>query len=141
VRISSHLRQTADACLDEQTLRKRIAELQEYRRMGITTGAEAEAYDIAKVARVSTVDGGPQVTPLTNPGWLSTCAPTRSYRLVRHGLHKRPPRYCWSFRFRQCQHAATRWARETCRTLWRRRRQGQSGANTTYARADWTQAA
>ncbi|KAK8861484.1 hypothetical protein IAR55_002305 [Kwoniella newhampshirensis] len=35
----------------EQNLRKRIAELQEYRRMGITTGAEAEAYDNAKAAR------------------------------------------------------------------------------------------
>ncbi|WWC60212.1 uncharacterized protein I303_102778 [Kwoniella dejecticola CBS 10117] len=35
----------------EQNLRKRIAELQEYRRMGITTNAEAEAYDIAKAAR------------------------------------------------------------------------------------------
>ncbi|WVQ94642.1 hypothetical protein IAU59_001722 [Kwoniella sp. CBS 9459] len=35
----------------EQNLRKRIAELQEYRRMGITTCAEAEAYDNAKAAR------------------------------------------------------------------------------------------
>ncbi|WRT65609.1 uncharacterized protein IL334_002554 [Kwoniella shivajii] len=35
----------------EQNLRKRIAELQEYRRMGITTNAEAEAYDNAKAAR------------------------------------------------------------------------------------------
>nr|XP_019012163.1 transcriptional adapter 2-alpha [Kwoniella pini CBS 10737]OCF50944.1 transcriptional adapter 2-alpha [Kwoniella pini CBS 10737] len=35
----------------EQNLRKRIAELQEYRRMGITTNAEAEAYDAAKAAR------------------------------------------------------------------------------------------
>jgi transcriptional adapter 2-alpha len=38
---------------DEQHLRKRIAELQEYRRAGITTGAEAEAYDVTRVARVS----------------------------------------------------------------------------------------
>lgn len=36
----------------EQNLRKRIAELQEYRRMGITTAAEAEVYDQAKIARV-----------------------------------------------------------------------------------------
>ncbi|WVR03914.1 hypothetical protein IAU60_000913 [Kwoniella sp. DSM 27419] len=35
----------------EQNLRKRIAELQEYRRMGITTNAEAEVYDNAKAAR------------------------------------------------------------------------------------------
>nr|XP_019050277.1 transcriptional adapter 2-alpha [Kwoniella bestiolae CBS 10118]OCF29207.1 transcriptional adapter 2-alpha [Kwoniella bestiolae CBS 10118] len=35
----------------EQNLRKRITELQEYRRMGITTNAEAEAYDNAKAAR------------------------------------------------------------------------------------------
>ncbi|ORY23443.1 hypothetical protein BCR39DRAFT_549321 [Naematelia encephala] len=35
----------------EQMLRKRIAELQEYRRMGITTGPEAEAYDNAKATR------------------------------------------------------------------------------------------
>ncbi|ORX33626.1 hypothetical protein BD324DRAFT_653928 [Kockovaella imperatae] len=35
----------------EHQLRKRITELQEYRKMGITTGAEAEAYDAAKVAR------------------------------------------------------------------------------------------
>jgi transcriptional adapter 2-alpha len=39
--------------VDEQNLRKRIADLQEYRRMGITTGAEAEAYDNAKATRVS----------------------------------------------------------------------------------------
>jgi transcriptional adapter 2-alpha len=39
--------------IDEQNLRKRIADLQEYRRMGITTGAEAEAYDNAKATRVS----------------------------------------------------------------------------------------
>lgn len=37
---------------DEHQLRKRIAELQEYRRMGVTTGIEAEAYDLAKAARV-----------------------------------------------------------------------------------------
>ncbi len=43
----------AEFTVDEQNLRKRIAELQEYRRMGITTGAEAEAYDNAKAARVS----------------------------------------------------------------------------------------
>ncbi|KAK1927453.1 hypothetical protein DB88DRAFT_32495 [Papiliotrema laurentii] len=35
----------------EHKLRKRIAELQEYRRMGITTAAEAEVYDNAKAAR------------------------------------------------------------------------------------------
>ncbi|KAI9632507.1 uncharacterized protein MKK02DRAFT_20124, partial [Dioszegia hungarica] len=35
----------------EQNLRKRIAELQEYRRMGITTAAEAEVYDQAKITR------------------------------------------------------------------------------------------
>ncbi|KAL7419684.1 Transcriptional adapter ada2 [Cryptotrichosporon argae] len=35
----------------EQQLRRRIAELQEYRRVGITTAAEAEAYDIARAAR------------------------------------------------------------------------------------------
>ncbi|KAK4687393.1 transcriptional adapter 2-alpha, partial [Tremellales sp. Uapishka_1] len=35
----------------EQNLRKRITELQEYRRMGITAGPEAEAYDNAKAQR------------------------------------------------------------------------------------------
>ncbi|OXG13046.1 transcriptional adapter 2-alpha [Cryptococcus neoformans Tu259-1] len=35
----------------EQTLRKRIAELQEYRRMGITTAAEADVYDNVKNTR------------------------------------------------------------------------------------------
>ena len=43
----------AELVTGEQNLRKRIAELQEYRRMGITTGPEAEAYDNAKAARVS----------------------------------------------------------------------------------------
>lgn len=35
----------------EQQLRRRIAELQEYRRFGITTAQEAEAYETAKAAR------------------------------------------------------------------------------------------
>ena len=39
--------------LDEHNLRKRITELQEYRRMGITTAQEAEVYETAKAARVS----------------------------------------------------------------------------------------
>lgn len=38
--------------VDEHNLRKRIAELQEYRRMGVTTAVEAEAYETAKAARV-----------------------------------------------------------------------------------------
>lgn len=38
--------------LVEQLLRRRIAELQEYRRAGVTTAAEAEVYDAAKAARV-----------------------------------------------------------------------------------------
>lgn len=38
---------------DEQNLRKRITELQDYRRMGVTTAQEAEAYETAKAARVS----------------------------------------------------------------------------------------
>jgi transcriptional adapter 2-alpha len=42
----------ADA-IDEQNLRKRITELQDYRRMGVTTAQEAEAYETAKAARVS----------------------------------------------------------------------------------------
>lgn len=40
---------------DEVSLRKRIQELQEYRRMGITTLAEAEKYEKDKVARVSSI--------------------------------------------------------------------------------------
>lgn len=40
------------SCIDEQVLRKRIQELQEYRRMGITTLAEAERYDRDKANRV-----------------------------------------------------------------------------------------
>ncbi|EIW68866.1 hypothetical protein TREMEDRAFT_31549 [Tremella mesenterica DSM 1558] len=40
-----------EGLLFEHLLRKRIAELQEYRRMGITTALEAEAYDSAKAAR------------------------------------------------------------------------------------------
>ena len=52
-KLTTELRRTAtEHSVDEQNLRKRIAELQEYRRMGITTGAEAEAYDNAKAARV-----------------------------------------------------------------------------------------
>lgn len=39
--------------LDEHNLRKRITELQEYRRNGVTTALEAEAYETAKNARVS----------------------------------------------------------------------------------------
>ena len=39
--------------VDEHNLRKRIAELQEFRRMGITTAAEAEAFEQARAARVS----------------------------------------------------------------------------------------
>jgi transcriptional adapter 2-alpha len=35
----------------EQQLRRRIAELQEYRRVGVTTAAEAEHYETAKAAR------------------------------------------------------------------------------------------
>lgn len=35
----------------EQQLRRRIAELQEYRRVGITTAAEAEHYETVKAAR------------------------------------------------------------------------------------------
>jgi transcriptional adapter 2-alpha len=35
----------------ENQLRRRIAELQEYRRVGITTGYEAESYDTVKAAR------------------------------------------------------------------------------------------
>lgn len=36
----------------EQHLRRRIAELQEYRRVGVTTAFEAEAYDQQKATRV-----------------------------------------------------------------------------------------
>lgn len=52
--------------LDEHNLRKRIAELQEYRRVGITTAAEAEAYDHAKAARVSIEVLGIVSNKLTN---------------------------------------------------------------------------
>jgi hypothetical protein len=44
-------RDAADVA-DEQVLRRRIAELQEYRRNGVTTGAEAEVFEAAKIARV-----------------------------------------------------------------------------------------
>lgn len=39
---------------DEMALRKRISELQEYRRNGVTSIAEGERYDHAKTQRVST---------------------------------------------------------------------------------------
>ncbi|KAG9006783.1 Transcriptional adapter ada2 [Tulasnella sp. JGI-2019a] len=42
-----------DGLLYEQQLRKRIQELQEFRRMGITTLAEAERYEKEKAARLS----------------------------------------------------------------------------------------
>jgi transcriptional adapter 2-alpha len=42
-----------DSFADEITLRKRIAELQEYRRNGITTLAEADRYEQAKQQRLS----------------------------------------------------------------------------------------
>lgn len=38
--------------VDEATLRKRIAVLQNYRRMGITTVADGEKYDVDVVKRV-----------------------------------------------------------------------------------------
>lgn len=41
---------------DEHNLRKRIAELQEFRRMGITTASEAEAFEQARSARVSRIE-------------------------------------------------------------------------------------
>ncbi|KLT41943.1 hypothetical protein CC85DRAFT_246755 [Cutaneotrichosporon oleaginosum] len=40
-----------EGMLHETQLRRRIAELQEYRRMGITTGKEADDYDTKKAAR------------------------------------------------------------------------------------------
>ncbi|WVN85796.1 uncharacterized protein L203_100947 [Cryptococcus depauperatus CBS 7841] len=40
-----------DGLMYEQALRRRIAELQEYRRMGVTTAAEAEVYDNVKLTR------------------------------------------------------------------------------------------
>jgi transcriptional adapter 2-alpha len=36
-------------------LRKRVAELQEYRKMGITTLADAERYEKEKATRVSSI--------------------------------------------------------------------------------------
>lgn len=42
-----------DGLVYEMTLRKRINELQEYRRMGLTTFAEAELYEKDKVARAT----------------------------------------------------------------------------------------
>jgi len=44
-----------EVLLDEQLLRKRITELQELRRLGITTLAEAETYEKARQYRVSTI--------------------------------------------------------------------------------------
>lgn len=55
------------SCSDESTLRKRIQELQELRRMGITTFAEAEKYERDKVARVRPHPSNPRHAPLTNP--------------------------------------------------------------------------
>jgi hypothetical protein len=52
-------------CVDEQNLRKRISELQEYRRMGITTAAEAESYETIKAARVGN-DSRPNYMTLTS---------------------------------------------------------------------------
>lgn len=37
---------------DEHMIRRRITELQEYRRQGITTAADAARYDTVKVQRV-----------------------------------------------------------------------------------------
>ncbi|BEI83448.1 hypothetical protein CcaverHIS002_0400520 [Cutaneotrichosporon cavernicola] len=40
-----------EGIMHEHQLRRRITELQEYRRVGITMGYEAESYDVAKAAR------------------------------------------------------------------------------------------
>jgi hypothetical protein len=67
--------------LDEHNLRKRITELQEYRRNGVTTALEAEAYETAKNARVSRA-----VTNYTDwsncTGWIS--AAYSSCRCIAH---------------------------------------------------------
>jgi hypothetical protein len=44
---------TLNSLTDEQLLRKRITELQELRRLGITSLAEAETYEKARQYRVS----------------------------------------------------------------------------------------
>jgi hypothetical protein len=44
---------TLNGLTDEQLLRKRITELQELRRLGITSLAEAETYEKARQYRVS----------------------------------------------------------------------------------------
>jgi hypothetical protein len=44
---------TLSSLADEQLLRKRITELQELRRLGITSLAEAETYEKARQYRVS----------------------------------------------------------------------------------------
>jgi transcriptional adapter 2-alpha len=40
---------------DENTLKRRISELQHYRTMGITTFTEAERYDRERLARVGSL--------------------------------------------------------------------------------------
>jgi hypothetical protein len=70
--------------VDEHNLRKRIAELQEFRRMGITTAAEAEAFEQARAARVSrTFRGTPRklIRRLDIGPWSHASDPRLSLRV------------------------------------------------------------
>ncbi|RSH94558.1 Transcriptional adapter ada2 [Saitozyma podzolica] len=73
----------------EQNLRKRIADLQEYRRMGITTGAEAEAYDNAKAMRA-----GYRIAPVQRdrqPEVLTGARVNAGQHRFLHGAVSTPP--------------------------------------------------
>ncbi|ODN97399.1 transcriptional adapter 2-alpha [Cryptococcus wingfieldii CBS 7118] len=70
----------------EQALRKRISELQEYRRMGITTAAEADAYDNVKLTRA--MDYPPQKIGDVLPTGARANAGQHRYL---HGATSTPP--------------------------------------------------
>jgi hypothetical protein len=78
--------------LDEQLLRKRITELQDYRRLGILTASDASRYEKMRVERVSCLlsfieSDVPVAHPFDGYRWPAT----ERLIAVSHGSHRPSP--------------------------------------------------
>jgi hypothetical protein len=78
--------------LDEQLLRKRIAELQDYRRLGILTASDASRYEKMRVERVSRLlfffkSDVPVAHTFDGNRWPAT----ERLTAVSHGSHRPSP--------------------------------------------------
>ncbi|GAA5859810.1 hypothetical protein JCM8547_007038 [Rhodosporidiobolus lusitaniae] len=80
-----------DGMLYEITLRKRIAELQSYRRAGITTTAEAERYETAKQQRLSSKAAYRDTLALSFGTSSATARRPTPQSQITASLRNRPP--------------------------------------------------